>query len=113
MDFETDYISCRLVRTADLDDFHHHDVLVPDKSFFHGEVGVTDRTYTNEGLFFIGIRVQGYQDCLSVVSKGFAIRKEREYVIGICIFGKECERIDNDHLGSAVPDMSDKSREDT
>ena len=83
MDFETDNVSGCLMCTTDLDNLHYHDILAPDKGFFHVEVGIADRPYPYKGVFLKRIRMQGDEDCFAMIDKGFAVGKERENIVGL------------------------------
>jgi len=89
MDFETYKVSGGLSCTPDLDNFHNHHVLIPDKGFFHVEVGIADGPDPYKRVFFKGVGMKGDKDGLSVIDKGFAVSEECENGIGLGIFGKQ------------------------
>jgi len=83
MDFETDKVAGRLPCPAYLDNFHHHDVLVANKGFFHIQVGIADGPYTDKRVFLKCICMERDENCLTMIDQRFAVGKEGEDGVGL------------------------------
>src|SRR5208282_939049 len=89
MYLKADKVSGRLMCTTDFDDFHDHDIFIPDKGFFHIEVGITDGADPYKGIFLERIGMERDKDGLAVIHEGLAVGKEGKDGIGLGIFSKK------------------------